>query len=633
MISVKNVSKIFCRDFDRARSYGFMDIIRGGRRPGGRRPVPRPSEFFALQNLSLHLPTGESLVVFGTPGSGKTTLARLLCGLFRPDIGRIEISGRVQCPPDGKLGLNPYMTLREYIELLAAVLGVPVNRQQAYLTALVDQCDVAALIDTRMANFPRASLRPLTMNASLLADGDMFVFDDAYVAGSGAARVRCLERVAEVVSTRTTVILTATPKLPPFPIDHAMILHEGQALYYGYPTAILEVFDRLSGELNQARKEAEDSTASPPEPPQPPPTAISLTQHLSTKNRSARAAMTPFLADAEVQRLASSNRPVLVGPWMGNPHWELLYWRPYVSWLLEQLDHSQRRVVAISHAGADLWYGGLGAEYVDLLDLYDPEEFERISEERVRVTGMRKQRLMSDVERDILESVAQRLDLGIDDCDVIHPGTLFRMVDEVWRGRLPADFVLRYSRFAAVAPGPPVDLGLPPRYIAVRFNVETTYSGRAAAHDYVNELVHSLTASIPVVVLDTGYSVEGAQFALEPRDGLISLQGAASPRRSLELQTQVVAGATACIGTLGGTVPLAVLCGVASTCLYIEQPGFFAAHRMITNLMATTVGADGLDHVNMREVQAPVLAARLLRARRKPNGRPGRTHSGLATNG
>jgi ABC-type polysaccharide/polyol phosphate transport system ATPase subunit len=626
MISFKNVSKIFCRDFDQARSYGFSDIMRGGRRP-----VPRPLEFFALQNVSLQLAVGESLVVFGTEQSGKTTMARLLCGLFRPDIGQVEVAGRVQCPASGKLGLNPYMTLREYLELLAAVLGVPVNRQRAYLTAVVDHCEIGSLIDTRMANFPRASLRPLTMAASLLADGDIFVFDGSYAAGSGTARVRCLEQVGEIVSTRTTVFFTGTPKLPPFPVDHAMILHEGRALYYGEPTAMLQVFDTLVADLKQARTDAEGSTGDDPRPPS---TAVSVTQHLSTKNRAARSAMTPFLADSEAHRLGSSRGPILVGPWMGNSHSELLYWRPYVSWLLEQFDRSQRCIVAVSRAGADLWYRDLGSQYVDLLDLYSLEEFERLSAERLRATGMRKQRSISDVEQDILKSVARSLNLNLDECEVVHPGAMFRMVDEVWRRRLPADFVLRYSRFVKLQAAPPVDMDLPPRYVAARFNVETTYGGRAAAHDYVNEFVRALAAHLPVVTLDSGYSVEGEEFVLEPCDGLISMQGVVSARRSLELQTRVVAGATACVGTLGGTLPLALSLGVPTTCLYLEQPGFFAVHRTISDLMSTAVGATALDYVDMANEPATELAVRLLRADRRTGGRSRTsTHAGLAANG
>jgi ABC-type polysaccharide/polyol phosphate transport system ATPase subunit len=626
MISLKNVSKIFCRDFDRARSYGFSDIVRGGRRP-----VPRPFEFFALQNVSLQLAAGESLVVFGTEQSGKSTIARLLSGLLRPDIGQVVVAGRVQCPPTGKLGLNPYMTLREYVELLSAVLGVPVNRQRAYLTAVLDRCELGPLIDTRMANFPRAALRLLTMTASLLADGDVFVFDDAYVAGTGAARVRCLEHVGEIVSTRTTVILTGTPKLPPFPVDHAMILHEGRALYYGHPTAMLQVFDTLVADLKQARADAETSAGDDIEPTR---TAVSLTQHLSAKNRAARTSMTPFLADTEAHGLASSDKPILLGPWMGNANWELLYWRPYVSWLLEQLDRSRRRVIAVSRAGADVWYQALGNEYVDLLDLYSPEEFERISAERLRVTGMRKQRYISDVERDILNVVARRLDLNLEDCDVVHPATMFRMFDEVWRGRLPPDFVLQYCRFPGLLEAaPPMGLDLPPRYIAVRFSVEPTYGDRAAAHDYVNELVQALAARIPVVSLDTGYSVEGAEFELEPCEGLISMHDRVPARRSLELQTQVVAGASAFVGTLGGSVPLAMSCGVQTTGLYLEQPGFASVQRAIAELMSVAMGHDALDYVDMTDVSASTLVGRLMRTRPRARRRQQNKLHGFAANG
>lgn len=46
-----------------------------------------------LRDLSLSLARGESLALTGRSGSGKSTLLNLLCGLERPDGGRIEVLG------------------------------------------------------------------------------------------------------------------------------------------------------------------------------------------------------------------------------------------------------------------------------------------------------------------------------------------------------------------------------------------------------------------------------------------------------------------------------------------------------------------------------------------------------------
>ncbi|MBC7560305.1 MAG: ABC transporter ATP-binding protein [Dermatophilaceae bacterium] len=48
----------------------------------------------AVDNVSLNVRRGESLGIVGESGCGKTTLARMLVGLERPDSGRIEVAGR-----------------------------------------------------------------------------------------------------------------------------------------------------------------------------------------------------------------------------------------------------------------------------------------------------------------------------------------------------------------------------------------------------------------------------------------------------------------------------------------------------------------------------------------------------------
>jgi ATP-binding cassette subfamily B protein len=46
-----------------------------------------------VEHLDLHIPAGQRLAVVGLNGAGKTTLVKLLCRLYDPDEGRVEVDG------------------------------------------------------------------------------------------------------------------------------------------------------------------------------------------------------------------------------------------------------------------------------------------------------------------------------------------------------------------------------------------------------------------------------------------------------------------------------------------------------------------------------------------------------------
>jgi len=72
-----------------ARELRFRDLTFAY--PGGAR---------VLEHFDLTIPAGSSLAIVGQNGAGKTTIAKLLCRLYDPQSGAIEINGVELCEFD-----------------------------------------------------------------------------------------------------------------------------------------------------------------------------------------------------------------------------------------------------------------------------------------------------------------------------------------------------------------------------------------------------------------------------------------------------------------------------------------------------------------------------------------------------
>jgi len=263
---------------------------------------------------------------------------------------------------------------------------------------------------------------------------------------------------------------------------------------------------------------------------------------------------------------------VIVGPWTGEVGFELMYWIPFLAWLVDQ-GLRRERIVIVSRGGAGLWYRHLASRYVDILDLMTPEEF------RERTAGKKKQYdSRRDVDQELLRKTRDCLGLG--DVPVVHPAVMFRLFVALWRRRAGIDLVESFSRFQPLTQPPSMGrpAGLPADYVVAKFYFSKAFPETAENRAFISGMLRTVSRQVPVVLLSTTVRLdEHSDYQSSSGSGVFVVDAHETPQKNLERQTGLIAGSRGFVGTYGGFSYLAPFYGKPSLSFFSRR-GFEAHH-------------------------------------------------------
>ncbi len=277
----------------------------------------------------------------------------------------------------------------------------------------------------------------------------------------------------------------------------------------------------------------------------------------------------PRMVDPASLRVeADDPRPVVVGPWLMEIGFELLYWIPYLRAQLASLGIAKDRVIAVSRGGAESWYSDIAGRYLDILDVMTPQEFRDWTcgqeEGGDILEGHRKPFSAGPFETAILERVLKPA--GIDGYQVIMPSAMYGLLRNVWRSRFGSRRLERHLVPKRLVRPAPIKLPFEPPYIAVKFYNSLTFPKTPELDAIARQIVERLARNSNVVILSNAAQLDDHDtLSLGGSDGGFQIFDASNlytPRDNLAVQTALVANAQELHCTYGGFSYLGPLLGV-----------------------------------------------------------------------
>lgn len=256
-VVVDSVTKEF-RLHEESRNSLKERFVRG--RPKGTRT------FRAVDNVSFEIPRGSTFGLIGHNGSGKSTMLKMLAGVYRPTNGLISVDGRVSALLELGAGFHGELTGRENIRLNGAILGFTKDQIDKQMDAIIDFADIGNFIDAPVKVYSSGMYVRLGFAIAVMLDPEVLIVDEIIAVGDEEFQRKCFDHLFKLRAQGVTIALvTHSMNLANELCDDAIWLDHGVQRALGPVGPIITDYlgevNRVEAEENAARRQESLSKA------------------------------------------------------------------------------------------------------------------------------------------------------------------------------------------------------------------------------------------------------------------------------------------------------------------------------------------------------------------------------------
>ena len=208
----------------------------------------KPTEFVALEDVSLEIQKGEVVGIIGRNGSGKSTLLRVIAGIYPPDEGEVQAAGDISLLAGLGTGFSQHQTGRENALLYGSILGHTEREMNEKIDEIIEFSELGTFIDEPLRTYSAGMKARLGLAVASAINPNILLIDEVLSVGDPNFREKSKKKILNMVNGASTVVIVSHSfGLMTDICDRVVLIDQGHIEFVGNPQDAIKRYYELQG--------------------------------------------------------------------------------------------------------------------------------------------------------------------------------------------------------------------------------------------------------------------------------------------------------------------------------------------------------------------------------------------------
>ncbi len=202
--------------------------------------------FEALKNVSFTVSKGEMVGIIGRNGSGKSTILKIVAGVYTPSEGRVMVRGTIAPLIELGAGFHHELTGRENILINGLLLGLNKRQIKEREESIIEFAELGDFIDSPVKQYSSGMYMRLAFSIATAVDPDILIIDEIMSVGDAGFQQKCLGLINRFREQGKTILFVShsTDSVREL-CDRVLLIHRGELVRDGRPNEVISVYEEI----------------------------------------------------------------------------------------------------------------------------------------------------------------------------------------------------------------------------------------------------------------------------------------------------------------------------------------------------------------------------------------------------